>query len=64
MAVGDRYKTGQNNPETGVFNFDGYTDGTSSPAPTAEERVISLSKNETFPPIKSCNKGCWWKRMR
>jgi len=55
-----RYKTGQNCPQTGVYRFDGYTDGTSTPAPTAEEKEIRLSRDETFPPIRSSEKACWW----
>ena len=62
MAIGDRYKTGENNPEKGKFAFDGYTDDTSSPSPTPEETEISLDKDETFPPIRSSNKACYWKR--
>jgi hypothetical protein len=62
--VGDRFKTGQTNPASGSFAFDGYIDGTTTPAPTAAERVIPLSKDETFPPIKSANKGAWWKLQR
>ena len=62
--IGDRFKTGTTNPTSGIFVFDGYTDGTSSPAPTQAERTIPLAKDETFPPIRSCNKGCWWKLQR
>ncbi len=48
----------------GPYVFDGYTDGTTTPAPTAEERVIPLSSGETFPPIKSAKKAAWWKLQR
>ncbi|MBX3315275.1 MAG: YjzC family protein [Phycisphaeraceae bacterium] len=64
MPAGTRFKTGEKSPEKTAFNFDGYLDGTSHPAPTQEERVISLDKGETFPPIRSANKACWWKQMR
>ncbi len=64
MAIGSRYKTGQKSPETGQFVFDGYLDGTNTPAPTQEERVIPIDAGDTFPPISSTDKGCWWKRMR
>ena len=57
----DRYKTGQECPKTGTYAFDGYLDGTSTPSPTTNESRIPLSKGETFPPIKSQNKGCWWR---
>lgn len=63
-AIGTRFKTGQTNPESGRYRFDGYLDGTSSPAPKAEEREIPLSRTETFPPIRSAGKGCWWKLVQ
>ena len=54
------YKTGDIAPHTGRYQFVRYTDGSTSPAPTPEERVIPLSRGETFPPIRSCNKGAFW----
>ena len=62
-AVGTRFKTGEKCVESGRYKFDGYLDGTSYPAPTAEEREIPLSNGETFPPIRSAEKACWWKLM-
>ena len=56
-----RYKTGETCCQTGRYEFDGYLDGSLYPAPTQEERIIPLSSGETFPPIRSANKGCWWK---
>lgn len=56
-----RYKTGDKCPRTGKYTFDGYVDGTSSPAPTAEERVIPLDAGETFPPVRSVNKAAYWR---
>ena len=32
-AIGTRYKTGEKNPESGRYRFDGYLDGTTSPTP-------------------------------
>ncbi len=55
------YKTGDKAPFTGRYEFVRYTDGSTTPAPTSQERVIPLSKDETFPPVKSCNKGAWWR---
>ncbi len=62
--IGDRFKTGQTCDTTGTYDFDGYTDGTSYPAPTAEERQIKLSRYETFPPVRSSGKAAWWKLVR
>jgi len=63
-AIGTRYRTGQLCQVSGIYAFDGYLDGTSYPAPTAEERRIPLSQHEVFPPIRSAGKGCWWKLER
>eukprot|EP00828_Plagiopyla_frontata_P010210 TRINITY_DN1536_c0_g1_i1.p1 TRINITY_DN1536_c0_g1~~TRINITY_DN1536_c0_g1_i1.p1 ORF type:complete len:354 (+),score=8.98 TRINITY_DN1536_c0_g1_i1:434-1495(+) len=59
--IGQRFKTGQTCNASGKYQFDGYLDGTSSPSPTYEESVIPLDNNDVFPPIRSCNKGAWWK---
>jgi len=63
-TVGTRYRTGQTCEVSGRYRFDGYTDGTSTPTPTAEEREIPLSRGETFPPIRSSGKACYWKLMQ
>ena len=59
-----RFKTGEKCVVSGRYRFDGYTDGTHSPPPRPEEQEIPLSKGETFPPIRSSSKGCWWKLMQ
>ncbi|PCC70130.1 YjzC-like protein [Nannocystis exedens] len=59
-SVGDRFKTGETCVASGVYGFGGYTDGTSSPPPTQEERVISLRQGHVFPPIRSSNRGAYW----
>lgn len=64
VGIGARYKTGEKCVESGRYRFDGYTDGTSLPAPRPEEREIPLSRGETFPPIRSTGKSCWWKLMQ
>lgn len=61
MAIGDVYKTGQISPARAWYDWAGYTDGTQYPLPTAEERKIKLETGEVFPPIRSCNKGAYWK---
>jgi hypothetical protein len=58
-----RFKTGETCQTTGRYQFDGYVDGSTFPPPTAEERVIPLTRGETFPPIRSSGKACWWKLM-
>lgn len=63
-AIGSRFRTGDKNPISGGFVFDGYLDGTSNPPPKPREREIPLSKGEIFPPVRSASKGCWWKLIR
>lgn len=55
-----RRKTGEHCQVSGRYDLDGYLDGTSSPAPRPEEKRIPLSRGETFPPIRSSGKACWW----
>lgn len=64
VQIGTRFRTGEVCPESGRYQFDGYLDGTRSPAPTPEEREIPLSRGEKFPPIRSAGKSCWWKLMQ
>jgi len=57
-----RFRTGEKCARSGLYHCDGYLNGTSTPAPTAAEMEIELSSGETFPPIRSAKKGCWWKK--
>ena len=61
MAIGDLYKTGQISNANARYTFVKYTDGTITPSPTSEERVIPLNTGDRFPPVHSCNKGAFWK---
>ena len=63
-ATKTRFKTGEESPYHAIYQFDGYLDGTSTPAPTPEEREIELARGETFPPIRSAGKACWWRLNR
>lgn len=63
-ATKTRFKTGEESPYHAIYRFDGYLDGTWTPAPTAEEREIELTVDENFPPIRSASKACWWKLHR
>lgn len=60
-TVTKRYRTGERCEVSGRYDFDGYTDGTRHPEPRPEEKRIPLSVHETFPPIRSSGKGCFWK---
>lgn len=56
-----RRHTGEKCEVSGRYAFDGYLDGSSYPVPHPHEREIPLSKGETFPPIRSSGKACYWK---
>jgi len=57
------FKTGQKAPSTGTYEVVSCTNGKSC-KPTAEERYIPLSKGETFPPLKSQERGAVYRRTR
>jgi hypothetical protein len=57
------YTTGQKAPAKGRYQFVRYTDDTTTPSPTAEERIIPLDKGEKFPPVKSSGKAAWWRKI-
>ena len=59
-----RKKTGEICAVAGDYEFDGYTDGTSSPSPTEDEKIIPMDVGDTFPPVKSSGKAAWWKLIR
>lgn len=63
-SVMERRKTGEICQIAGDYKFDGYLDGSSYPAPTTEEQVIPMDVSDTFPPLRSSNKACWWKLIR
>ena len=58
-----RYKTGDDAPESGLYEYDGPTNNGVSCSPTSEEKIIPLSRGEKFPPVKSCDRdgGAFWK---
>ncbi len=58
-----KYKTGEEAPQSGRYEYDGPINDNVTCDPTTEEKVIPLSKGEKFPPVKSCDKdgGAYWK---
>ena len=57
MPIGDMHKTGEINPESGVYRNMMCT----HPGGAYE---IPLSKGERFPPCRSCNGAVTWKLVR
>ncbi|MCK4387566.1 MAG: YjzC family protein [Dehalococcoidia bacterium] len=62
--IGDTFRTGEKAPVSGDYEYVRHIDTTTTCTPTPEERQITLSKGETFPPHRSCNKGVIWKLIR
>ncbi len=56
------YRTGQRVPSTGIYKWAMYSDGTSTPLPTREERSIRLLRGKRFPRIHSARKDAYWRR--
>ena len=58
-----RFKTGEEAPQSGTYEYEGPTKDGVSCQPTGAEKIIPLSKGEKFPPVKSCDKngGAYWK---
>jgi hypothetical protein len=54
-----KYKTGEEAPYTGDYIFSGLVNPNAKCTPTAEEKIIPLSKSEKFPPLKSCGEACY-----
>lgn len=57
------YKTGEQAPRSGKYRFVKYSNGRTTPTPTAEEKTIYLKKGSNFPPIRSANKAAWWRAI-
>ena len=53
-------ETGDTVEYAGRYQFLRYTDGTTTPSPTSEERIIPVQPGDKFPPVRSANKGAWW----
>jgi hypothetical protein len=61
VAIGAEYRTGQEAPVSGRYDFVRHTRSDSSCHPTAGEQSIPLSQGETFPPCRSCSTGVVWR---
>jgi hypothetical protein len=55
-----RGKTGEQCQISGKYEFDGYVDGSTLPAPSPAERKEPIAKGNIFPPIRSAKKSCFW----
>ncbi len=61
MAEENRFKTGEEAPESGQYKFDGFTEGGTSDANlTEDEKKLDMEKGDRFPPVPSVNKGAYY----
>ncbi|MBI3468893.1 MAG: YjzC family protein [Planctomycetes bacterium] len=61
VAIGSEYRTGEKAPVSGRYDFVRHISSATSCRPTPAERRIPLSKDETFPPCRSCKAGAVWR---
>lgn len=63
-SIGDTFRTCNEAPESGVYEFVRHVDPSVTCTPTAEEREIPLSSGEHFPPCRSCESAAIWRLKR
>jgi YjzC-like protein len=54
------FHTGQKVSKSGTYNFAGHMSTDSTCQPTEEEKIMPLSKGETFPPCQRCDSSAYW----
>ena len=64
VHVGDQFETGELCPQSGIFIFSRYLDGTDFPVPREKERRVDLVEGAPFPLISSSAKHCIWKLIK
>jgi hypothetical protein len=62
--IGKEFRTGQESPVHGIYDFARYTTAGPAPEPTENEMEIELELDENFPPINSTDKGAIWRLAR
>jgi len=60
-AMNQRFKSGETCRETGTYEFDGFTDGTTNPKPTPDEREVTVTAGDKFPMPGNPKKSCYWR---
>lgn len=61
IRIGHRFMTGQLCTTTGGYEFDGYTDATSQPLLTDDDKRITVNAGKPFPSASVEAKGAYWK---
>jgi hypothetical protein len=61
IRIGHRFMTGQVCGTTGDYEFDGYTDASSSPLISDDEKRIAVNAGKPFPSVSADAKSAYWK---
>jgi hypothetical protein len=61
IRIGHRFTTGQVCTTTGSYEFDGYTDMSTLPRLTDDDRQITVNAGKPFPPASLDVKNAFWK---
>jgi hypothetical protein len=61
IRIGHRFMTGQICSTTGEYEFDGYTDASSSPLLNDEQKRIAVASGDKFPSASELAKRAYWK---
>ena len=54
-------RTGDRCSTAGRYEFDGYLDASGGPRPAGGEMEIAMAVGDSFPPIASAAKPCYWR---
>ncbi|RBW68836.1 YjzC family protein [Bacillus taeanensis] len=60
--MANRFKTGEQAPETGTYEFVGLAESHSNANPTSDEKEIRLESGDTFPPLRSSKESAYWQK--
>jgi hypothetical protein len=61
IRIGHRFMTGQVCSTTGDYEFDGYTDSSTLPLLSEEQRHIAVRAGAAFPSASEASKSAYWK---
>lgn len=65
VRIGDRFRSGERCPVSGVYVFDGYVnERTPSPLPLRRDWTVSLRRGERFPAFELIKEDAYWKLER
>ncbi|HVY28245.1 MAG TPA: hypothetical protein VHB79_16930 [Polyangiaceae bacterium] len=61
IRIGHRFMTGQVCTTTGSYEFDGYTDTSSLPILTDDDKHITVNAGKPFPSASPDAKNAYWR---